>query len=224
MKKLSASDLGGYFDHTFLKAAGDEPAIRRICREAKKYGFASVCVNPCDVALSARLLKSSKVKVCTVIGFPLGQNTVEIKIAEALDAIINGANELDIVVNQRLLKYAPEECLAELMAIAGFCRRSDPKVTLKLILECCNLSKDEIRLGCQLAMDAGFDFVKTSTGFASSGADAEDVKLMRKTVGRKIGVKAAGSIRTLDDAVRMIASGANRIGSSASVEIIKSLK
>ena len=138
--------------------------------------------------------------------------------------MINGAQELDFVINQRLLKYAPEECLAELMAIAGFCRRSNPKVVIKLILECCNLTDEEIVLGCSLAVDAGFDFVKTSTGFAAQGATVEAVSLMRRTVGRKAGVKAAGSIRTLEDALAMIDAGADRLGCSASVEIMKSVK
>lgn len=224
MKIRSAKSIARFIDHTFLKADGDSGEIKRLCREAKKYGFASVCVNPSEVPLAAKALAGTKIKVCTVIGFPLGQNTVEVKIAEALDAISNGAEELDFVVNQRLLKHEPGECLAELMALSGFCRRAQRKTVLKLILECCNLTKEEIRLGCKLAEDAGFDFVKTSTGFGKGGATAEDVKLMREASGPKMRIKAAGGIRTLEDALKMIDAGATRLGCSNSVAIVKGLK
>ena len=163
-------DIAQLVDHTFLKPAGDRDAVRRLCREAKRYGFASVCVNPSEVELAAKLLKKSSVKVCTVVGFPLGQSTTVVKCFEAICAIQEGARELDFVVNQRLLKYEPEACQTELEEIARTCREVRKDVVLKLILECCNLTKDEIALGCRLAKKAGFDFVKTSTGFASGGA------------------------------------------------------
>ena len=214
-------DLAQLVDHTFLKPAGDRDAVRKLCREAKRYGFASVCVNPSEVELAAKLLKKSSVRVCTVVGFPLGQSTTVVKCFEALCAIQEGARELDFVVNQRLLKYEPEACQAELEEIARTCREVRKDVVLKLILECCNLTKDEIALGCRLAKKAGFDFVKTSTGFASGGATVEDVKLMRKTVGKKMGVKAAGGIRDRQTALAMVAAGATRIGASAGKALLK---
>ena len=212
-------NLAKYIDHTFLKPDGDANAVRKLCREAKKYGFASVCVNPSEVPLAARLLKASGVKVCTVIGFPLGATSVVAKYYEAVDAIANGATELDFVVNQRTLKYDPDLCLNELTVLAQLCHAEKTGMVLKLILECCNLTKDEIVRGCRLAKQAGFDFVKTSTGFGKGGATVEDVKLMRRTVGPKMGVKAAGGIRDRATALAMIKAGANRLGCSAGVEI-----
>ena len=214
-------NLAPYIDHTFLKPDGDEDAIRKLCREAKKYGFASVCVSPAEVKLAAKLLKKSSVKVCTVIDFPLGQSTVVCKTFEAIEAIENGAKELDFVINQRLLKYDPEACQQELSVIADVIKRKDASIVTKLIIECCNLTKDEKILACRMAKKAGFDFVKTSTGFAKGGATVEDVKLMRKTVGKKMGVKAAGGIRDKATALAMIEAGATRLGCSAGVEICK---
>jgi len=208
-------DIAKFIDHTFLRPAGDEDAVRKLCREAKRYGFASVCVNPAEVELAVRLLKRSAVKVCTVVGFPLGQNTTLVKCVEAVCAIQEGARELDFVVNQRLLKYDPEACLDEREEIVATCREACDDVVLKLILECCNLTKAEIAAGCRLAKKAGFDFVKTSTGFGAGGATVEDVRLMRKTVGRKTGVKAAGGIRDRQTALTLLATGATRIGASA---------
>ena len=218
--------LAKYIDHTFLNPAGGKDAVQKLCREAKKAGFASVCVNPCEVPLAAKLLKGSGVRVCTVIGFPLGASDSAVKCMEAVAAVKCGANELDVVVNQRLLKYDPVACRTELTMLIDICGRIPktlglPKPLMKLILECCNLTKDEIVLGCRLAKAAGFDFVKTSTGFGSGGATVEDVKLMRKTVGRKMGVKAAGGIRDRETALRMIAAGATRIGTSAGLELLK---
>ena len=208
-------NISKYIDHTFLKPAGEKDAVRRLCREAKTAKFASVCVNPCEVALAAKLLKGSGVRVCTVIGFPLGANTTEVKLFEALEALRAGATELDFVVNQRLLKYEPKVCEKELRVLADACKSDRKGVVLKLILECCNLTKAEIVRGCKLAKTAGFDFVKTSTGFAAGGATVEDVKLMRKTVGKKMGVKAAGGIRDRETALAMVAAGATRLGASA---------
>jgi len=222
--KMTAASLAAVIDHTFLKPAGEADAVRKLCREAKKYGFASVCVNPAEVPLAARLLKGSKVAVCTVIGFPLGQNTTRAKLAEAQEAIANGATELDFVVNQRWLKVVAtgdNDALFALETELSLCGRIHPSVVTKLILECCNLTDAEKRLGCVLAKQAGFDFVKTSTGFGSGGATVADVRLMRETVGPKMGVKAAGGIRTLADALAMIDAGATRLGCSAGVEIVK---
>ena len=220
-----SSNIASYIDHTFLKPAGEKGAIRKLCREAKKAGFASVCVNPCEVALAAKLLKGSGVKVCTVIGFPLGQDSTLVKCFAATDAVNRGAEELDFVVNQRLLKFDPDACLEELKNIVEMCRRlpevvAKPVPLTKLILECCNLTKAEIVRGCKLAKKAGFDFVKTSTGFAAGGATVEDVKLMRKTVGPKMGVKAAGGIRDRETALKMIKAGATRIGASAGLKLL----
>ena len=220
-----SSHLAKYIDHTFLKPAGEKDAVRKLCREAKKAKFASVCVNPCEVALAAKLLKGSAVKVCTVIGFPLGQDETIIKIMAAAIAVGNGAQELDFVVNQRLLKHNPDGCLSELRDIIDACRRmpklvAKPVPLTKLILECCNLTKEEIVRGCKQAKTAGFDFVKTSTGFAAGGATVEDVKLMRKTVGPNMGVKAAGGIRDRETTLKMIKAGATRIGTSAGLKLL----
>ena len=212
--------IAGYIDHTFLKPAGDAEAVVALCKEAKKCKFASVCVNPCEVEACARALRTSKVKVCTVIDFPLGQSTNRARCFEAMDAIQAGADELDLVVNQRLLKYAPRKCEAELLQWVRTCRTIRTDVVLKLILECCNLTKREIALGCRIAKKVGFDFVKTSTGFAAGGATAEDVALMRKTVGDEMGVKAAGGIRDRETAMKMIAAGATRIGASAGLKLL----
>ena len=218
-------DIAKYIDHTFLKAAGDEDAVKKLCCEAKKFGFASVCVNPAEVALAAKLLKKSETKVCTVIGFPLGQDSALGKCFAATDAVNRGAEELDFVINQRLLKYDPDACFEELKNIVETCRRlpeiiAKPVPLTKLILECCNLTKEEIVRGCKLAKKAGFDFVKTSTGFGTGGATVHDVKLMRKAVGPKMGVKAAGGIRSREDAEAMLAAGANRLGCSCGVKLV----
>ncbi len=212
--------LEGYIDHTFLGAAGSSDAIDRLCIEAKAHSFCSVCVNPAQVPLAKKLLLGSQVKVCTVVGFPLGQNTLAVKRFEAEEAIANGADELDFVINIRLLKYAPNACQEELDSLVCACRKKNSAVELKLIIECCYLTDEEKVLACQMAKRAGFDFVKTSTGFGPSGAKVEDVALMRSVVGLEMGVKAAGSIRTLKDAEMMVEAGASRLGCSASVAIV----
>ena len=220
MNQTQKPDIAPYVDHTFLKPAGDADAVTKLCAEAKRARFASVCVNPCEVQACARALRKSPVKVCTVIDFPLGQSTNRARCFEALDAIQAGADELDLVINQRLLKYAPRKCEAELLQWVRTCRTLRTDLILKLILECCNLTKKEIALGCKIAQKVGFDFVKTSTGFASGGATVEDVKLMRRTVGPATGVKAAGGIRDRETALKMIAAGATRIGASAGLKLL----
>ncbi len=217
---MQLTDIAPLIDHTFLKPAGDRNAVVTLCREAKRAGFASVCVNPAEVETAARQLRGSGVKVCTVIGFPLGANTNETKCFEAFDAIRKGAEELDLVVNQRLLKYAPAKCEAELLQWVRTCRTFRSDVVLKLILECCNLTDAEIVRGSQMAKRVGFDFVKTSTGFGAGGATIEEVRLMRKTVGAEMGVKAAGGIRDLAAAKAMIDAGATRIGTSAGMKML----
>ena len=226
---MESAEISAMIDHTFLKPAGEANAVKKLCREAKKYGFASVCVNPAEVPLAAKLLKKSTVKVCTVIGFPLGQDSAYVKCFSALDAVRMGAQELDFVINQRLLKADPEACLDELKLIVATCKDvpntlGKPVPLTKLIIECCNLTDDEKVLACKLAKQAGFDFVKTSTGFASGGATVADVKLMRKTVGKKMGVKAAGGIHTREEAEAMVKAGATRLGCSAGVAIVQGKK
>ena len=219
--KKDKDSLAGIIDHTYLRPAGDKDAVRRLCREARRARFASVCVNPCEVAECARALRGSGVKVCTVVGFPLGQNTNRVKCFEALDAIQAGADELDLVVNQRLLRHSPKACAAELLQWVRTCRTLRSDLVLKLILECCNLTRAEIVRGCRIAKEVGFDFVKTSTGFGAGGATAGDVALMRRTVGAAMGVKAAGGIRDRATAEAMVAAGATRIGTSAGMDICK---
>ena len=213
--------IASLIDHTFLKPDGARDAVAKLCAEAMECGFASVCVNPAEVTLASRILFDSKVAVCTVVGFPLGAGTNRAKCFEAMDAIESGADELDLVVNQRLLKYAPSVCESELLQWVRTCRTFRSDVVLKLILECCNLTKGEIVKGCEIAKKVGFDFVKTSTGFASGGATVEDVRLMRKTVGDSMGVKAAGGIRDYATALAMVKAGANRLGCSAGVSIAR---
>ena len=215
------NSLAKIIDHTFLKPAGSRDDVGRLCAEAKRAGFASVCVNPAEVALAVRLLRGSGVKVCTVVGFPLGANTNRVKCFEAMDALQAGADELDLVVNQRLLKFAPSVCEAELLQWVRTCRTFRSDAVLKLILECCNLTKAEIARGCRIAKRVGFDFVKTSTGFGTSGAKVEDVRLMRRTVGREMGVKAAGGIRDRATAIAMVEAGATRLGTSAGMKIAR---
>ena len=223
-------NLAGMIDHTFLKPNGSAKDVAKLCREAKRYGFASVCIHPCEVARAAKLLKGSGVAVCTVIGFPLGQNTGELKLCEALEAVANGATELDFVINVSGLKAAAakgaasreEKALtAEWSGIVAAVREARPAVVTKLIIECCYLTREEKVFAARLCKRAGFDFVKTSTGFGPGGATVEDVKLLRKTVGPGMGVKAAGGIRTRKDALAMIAAGATRLGCSAGVEIVR---
>ena len=214
------NDLAKLIDHTFLKSAGDRDAVRKLCAEARKAGFASVCVNPAEVALAARLLRGSGVKVCTVVGFPLGASTNRVKCFEAMDALQAGADELDLVVNQRLLKYSPGACETELLQWVRTCRAFRSDAVLKLILECCSLTKAEIARGCRIAKKVGFDFVKTSTGFGPGGATEADVRLMRRVVGDGMGVKAAGGIRDRKTALAMVAAGATRIGTSAGLNMV----
>lgn len=209
-------NIASYIDHTFLGRSGEENAVKVLCDEAVKCGFAAVCVNPAEVKLAKSLLEGSSVKVCTVIGFPLGQNTTAVKVFEAEDAIANGAEELDFVINIRLLKYDRALCKKELEELAAVCKG---RARSKLIIECCELTDEEKIAACRMAKAAGFDFVKTSTGFAAGGATVNDVRLMRECVGAETGVKAAGGIRTRDSAISMIEAGASRIGSSRSCEI-----
>lgn len=210
--------LNKLIDHTLLKPEATKAQIEKLCSEAKEYDFKSVCVNPYYVKYAKELLKGSDVLVCTVIGFPLGQNTTAIKVAETKDAIKNGADEIDMVINIGALKSKDEDyVLNEIKEIRNACKGN----TLKVIIETCLLSDEEKITACKLSKEAGADFVKTSTGFSTHGATVEDVKLMRKTVGEDMGVKASGGIRDRETALKMVEAGATRLGVSAGVAIVK---
>ena len=212
-------ELAGMIDHTLLKPEATKDQITELCAEAKKYSFASVCINPGYVTLCAKLLRDSAVKVCTVIGFPLGATSTSSKAFEADQACRDGARELDMVINVGMLKSAQYEYVEnDIFAVVATGRRYGALV--KVILETGLLSDEEKVKGCMLAKRAGADFVKTSTGFAKGGATVGDIALMRKVVGSAMGVKASGGVRTREDALALVASGADRIGASASVKIV----
>jgi deoxyribose-phosphate aldolase len=212
--------LGHMIDHTLLKPDATQDQIAQLCFEARKFNFASVCVNPTNVRLCAELLKGSPVVVCTVVGFPLGATPTEVKVYETQQAIRDGAAEIDMVINVGAVKSRDYE-LAErdIASVGRACRAGN--ALLKVIIEAALLTDEEKVMACQLAKVAGADYVKTSTGFGPGGATAGDVALMRRVVGPTIGVKAAGGIRTLADAQEMIAAGASRLGASASVKIMQ---
>lgn len=215
-------NLSRYIDHTLLKADATENEVIKICNEAKEYDFFSVCINPGFVEIAAKELSESNVAVCTVIGFPLGASTPETKAFETRDAIQKGAAEVDMVINISKLKdKKDEEVLKDIKAVVD---AADKKALVKVIIETCLLTDEEKERACKLAKDAGADFVKTSTGFSTGGATKEDIALMRKTVGTEMGVKASGGVRTYEDAVTMIESGATRIGASASIAIVTASK
>lgn len=204
------------FDHTILKADATENAVKKICDEAKEYGFMSVCVNGFYTAFAARQLAGTDVKVCTVVGFPLGQMTTRAKAAEASFAVEDGAEEIDMVINVGALKDRQyKKVLEDIREVKKACGNA----LLKVIIECCLLTDEEKVKACELAQSAGADFVKTSTGFSTGGARAEDVALMRKAVGTQMGVKASGGIRDRESAEKMLAAGADRLGTSATVTI-----
>lgn len=215
-------NIAKYMDHTILKAEATTEQVKRICDEAIQYSFASVCVNPCHASFVREQLKGTEVKTCVVIGFPLGANTKEVKAFETVDAIKNGAQEVDMVINVGELKDKNYEAVKE--DIEAVVKAADKKAIVKVIIETCLLTDEEKVKVCEISKVAGADFVKTSTGFSTSGAKAEDVALMRKTVGEEMGVKASGGIRNYETAAKMIAAGASRLGVSASVEIIKSVE
>lgn len=213
--------MNKYFDHTLLAANATKSEVEQLCKEAREYDFMSVCVNPYFVPLAKKELAGSDVKVCTVIGFPLGQMSTKAKVFEANDAVKMGADEVDMVINVSALKDQDYDYVRnEIHEIKEACEGK----LLKVILECCYLSKGEIKKASELAKEAGADFVKTSTGFGKGGAKAEDVKIMRETVGSDMGVKAAGGIHTLADFKAMVDAGANRIGCSHSIQIMEESK
>lgn len=215
-----ASDgLASLIDHTLLKPDATRDEIEQLCREAAQYCFASVCVNPNWVSLCRERLRGVGVKVCTVIGFPLGAHLPDIKAYEARRAVEQGAEEVDMVINIGALK-SRDYALVE-QDILGVVQAVGKDTVVKVILETSLLTRDEKIMGCTLAKAAGADYVKTSTGFAGGGATVEDVQLMRETVGPDMGVKASGGVRTRDDAEKMVAAGATRLGASAGVKIVR---
>lgn len=213
-------DIARYIDHTLLKPEATPAQIEKLCAEAREHGFASVCVNPSYVPLCARLLAGTAPKVCTVVGFPLGATTTETKVYETRGAIRDGAREVDMVIAVGRLKVGDHDYVREdIRQVAAAAHEGG--AICKVIVETALLSDDEKRAACQLAVEAGADFVKTSTGFASGGATPQDVALMRDAVAGAAQVKAAGGIRSLADAQAMIAAGATRLGTSAGVQLAR---
>ena len=211
-------ELAKYIDHTALKADTGRAAIEKLCQEAREYGFMSVCVNPTWVATAQSLLAGSDVKVCTVIGFPLGANTSAVKAFETRTAIQEGADEVDMVINIGAAKDGNWDLVkADIQAVVG---AANHQALVKVILETCLLSKEEIVKASQVAKEAGADFVKTSTGFSTGGATVQDIRLMRETVGADMGVKASGGVQNRADALAMIEAGASRIGASKGIAIV----
>jgi deoxyribose-phosphate aldolase len=220
-EKLTRIDpsIAAVIDHTILKADATRAEVIKICREARQYSFASVCVNPYWVPLVRAELAGSPVKVCTVVGFPLGATSTESKAAETTIAVRDGAQEIDMVINVGALKSGDQDAVRN--DIAAVVRAAKPAAIVKVILETSLLDDNQKTIGCILAKAAGADFVKTSTGFSTAGATAHDIALMRQAVGPEMGVKASGGIRTLQDLRTMTAAGATRIGASASVKIVE---
>ena len=221
---MTKNELAKMIDHTILKPIATQEDIKRLCNEAREYGFASVCINPSFVPLAANLLKDSEVLVCTVIGFPLGSTSTAVKAFEAQEAVKNGALEVDLVINIGALKERREDVVfQDISAVVEAAKGADPKAVTKVIIETCYLNDEEKVLACQLAKKAGAHFVKTSTGFGSGGATAQDISLMRQTVGPEMGVKASGGIKNLQQVLEMSKAGASRIGASAGIDIVKEL-
>lgn len=208
-------------DHTILKPEATREMVKSICEEAIEYEFAAVCVNPFYVKYCKELLKDTNTKLATVVGFPLGANTSKVKAFETKDAIDNGADEVDMVINIGALKS--KDYNAVVKDIRAVVDASQGKALVKVIIETSLLTKEEKIKACELAMEAGADFVKTSTGFSTAGATVEDVKLMKEVVGDKLGIKASGGIRDLETANKMVEAGATRLGASSGVEIAKEL-
>jgi len=217
---MTREELAKMVDYTILKPDATKRGVSKLCEEAKNYGFASVCVSPTYVPLASNLLAASDVKVCTVVGFPMGFNTTEVKAFEARTAVEKGACELDMVINIGALKSGDYETVKKDIETVVNVKRSHGGLVVKVIIETGYLTTQEKIMACRLAKEAGADFVKTSTGLVG-GATVEDVKLMRETVGKDMGVKAAGGIRTFKEALAMIEAGANRIGTSTGPAIIE---
>jgi deoxyribose-phosphate aldolase len=222
MSFYNSKSFAKYIDHTALKAVTTVNDIKILCEEADKYKFASVCVNPYYVNLAKKLLVNSSVKVCTVIGFPLGANLTEIKACEAKKAVEDGADEVDMVLNISAIKSGEYDYVKE--DVNGVVNSVSKSTCVKVIIETCYLTKDEIKIACELSKSAGANFVKTSTGFGTSGADSFDVKLMKDTVGDSVEVKASGGIKDYYTAETMIENGATRLGTSSGLDILSGKK
>jgi deoxyribose-phosphate aldolase len=217
---IALSELPRLFDHTLLKPDATPAQIQKLCEEAIQFGFATVCINPCNIPQAKKLLSGSPVKVCTVIGFPLGANFTATKVEEARRCIDAGAAEVDMVINIGALVAGHDAQVGDEIGQVAEASHS-ASALVKVILETALLNEDQKVRGARLVKNARADFVKTSTGFASGGATVDDVRLLRATVGPSLGVKAAGGIRTYEDVQKMVAAGATRIGSSSSVKIIE---
>jgi deoxyribose-phosphate aldolase len=212
-------NMANLIDHTLLKADATKDQVEILCQEAKNHGFFSVCVNPTWIETAVELLKGSDVKVCTVIGFPLGASTSETKSFETKDAIQKGAHEVDMVINIGLLKDGDDDIVEQ--DIRSVVKAAEGKALVKVIIETSLLNEEEKVRACKLAVQAGADYVKTSTGFSTGGATVEDIKLMRETVGPEIGVKASGGVRNREIVEALVKAGATRIGASSSVAIVQ---
>lgn len=216
---MNKHQIARYIDHTLLKPEASLSDIGKLCLEAVEYGFASVCVNPCNVEAAYAGVAGSQVRVCTVIGFPLGAGTTAAKVFEAEDAVRRGAQEVDMVMNigrfkEEKFEYVKEDISAVAASVKG-------KAVLKVIVETGFLSDCEVKRACEIVRDAGADFIKTSTGFSKGGATVEHVKIMKGVMGEQIGIKASGGVRNYEQALAMIAAGATRIGTSAGIEIVE---
>lgn len=210
-------NIANMIDHTVLKAFSSKEDVVKICKEAKEHGFFSVCINPTHIELAKKELEGSSVKVCTVIGFPLGANTSEVKAFETKDAIKKGADEVDMVINIGALKDKNYDLVYN--DIKSVVDASNKEALVKVIIETCYLDDEEKKIACELSVKAGADYVKTSTGFGTGGSTPQDIALMRNVVGENVGVKASGGVRTTQDAIKVIDAGATRIGASSSISI-----
>ncbi|MDR0909123.1 MAG: deoxyribose-phosphate aldolase [Spirochaetaceae bacterium] len=220
---IDKKNIAACIDHTLLKAEASSEAVRKLCTEAKEYHFASVCINPWYVSLASQALAGSDVKVCTVIGFPLGAAETEVKAYEAAYAVCQGALEVDMVINLGMLKSGDYAGLEnDVRSVVQSAKEPNPDAIVKVIIECCLLSTEEKEAVCKILLKTGAEYVKTSTGFSTGGATIEDVRLMKTIVGDKMKIKAAGGIRTYEDATAMLEAGADRIGTSNGVAIVLS--
>jgi deoxyribose-phosphate aldolase len=212
--------LANFIDHTLLKPTATLYDIKELCKEAITHQFYAVCVNPCHIALTKKELAKTNIKIAAVVGFPLGSNTTEVKVNEAIECIANGADEIDMVINIGWLKTAK---YIEVEQEIGQIKRAIGTKLLKVIIECCYLTQEEIKMACQLAINAKADFVKTSTGYGTGGATFEDVCLMKEVVGNQIKIKASGGIKDRETAMNYIELGVTRIGTSSGIDIINTL-
>lgn len=219
---MTRDKIAKYIDHTILRSNATVNDIKKLCEEAKKYKFAAVCVNPCYVSYCKEQLKDSEVKVATVVGFPLGANKIETKVYETKQALLDGADEIDMVINiGAMIEGSYEYVEEEIKAIVETTREFGEDKIVKVIIETSELNDEQKKIACKISKRVGAHFVKTSTGFSKSGATVEDVRLMKETVGENVKVKASGGVKTFEDAIKMIEAGADRIGTSSGVAIVE---